>query len=172
VTSNRTIKWIESLAEQELSIRSGDRLSIDLCTTKDEVLSVETSAFIRDLYYHCDYLTRLFNLRVNEEGMALKISKAGEASDGFQVSRGEMRLAILSGKPGAIQFQCEKKLDSSGPTRTSVMFSGMIEAEFGLFHEVDWSFLGNRVVPEQVARHYLTEFIQVSRPHELPRREV
>ncbi len=149
-----------------MSIRSGDRLSIDLCTTKDEVLSVETATFIRDLYYHFDYLTRLFNLRVNEEGMQLKIAKAGEAYEGFQVTRGEMKLAVLSGKPGAIQFQCEKRLDPSSHSRTSTMFSGMIEAEFGLFHEVDWSFLGNRVAPEQVARHYLTEFIQVSRPHE------
>lgn len=164
VTSNRTIKWIESLAEQEISIREGDRVSIDLCATKDEVLSVETATFIRDLYYHLDYLTRLFNLRVMEDPMQLKLAKLGEnAADGFHVTRGEMRLAISSGKPGVIQFQCEKRLEVSAPSRTSVMFSGMIEAQFGLFHEVDWSFLGNRVVPEQVARHYLTEFIQVSR---------
>ena len=164
MTSNRTIKWIESLAEQELSIRSGDRMSFDLCTTKDEVLSVETATFLRDLYIHVDYLTRLFNLRVNDESMQLKIGKPGEGQDGFHVSRGEMRLGILSCKPGVIQFQCEKRLDPGSSNRTAVMFSGMIEAEVGLFHEVEWSFLGNRVVPEQVARHYLTEFIQVSRP--------
>jgi len=164
VTSNRTIKWIESLAEQEVSIQSGDRLSIDLCTTKDEVLSGETSSFVRDLYYHVDYLIRLFNLRVVDEGMQLRIAKLGEG-DGFSVSRGEMRLAATSTKPGVVQFACEKKLEASGGgPRSSVMFSGTIEAQFGLFHEVEWSCLGNRVVPEQIARHYLTEFIQVSRP--------
>jgi hypothetical protein len=164
VTSNRTIKWIESLAEQEVSIREGERASIDLCTTKDEVLSIETATFIRTLYYHLDYLTRLFNLRVVEESMQLKLAKLAEnAPDSFHVTRGGMRLAISSGKPGVIQFQCEKRVESAGPCRPSVMFSGVIEAQFGLFHEVEWSFLGNRVVPEQVARHYLTEFIQVSR---------
>lgn len=164
MTSNRTIKWIESLAEQEVSIRSGDRVSIDLCTTKDQVLSVETATFIRDLYYHFDYLTRLFNLRVVDDGMQIKIVKLSDTAEGFQVSRAEMKLAIATGKPGVIQFSCEKRVDPTHSTRSSVMFSGMIEAQFGLFHEVEWSFLGNRVVPEQVARHYLTEFIQVSRP--------
>lgn len=163
MTSNRTIKWIESLAEQEVSIQSGDRLSIDLCTTKDEVLSGETSAFVRDLYYHVDYLIRLFNLRVVEESMQLRLEKKGEG-DAFAVSRGDMKLVVTDTKPGVVQFSCEKLLDPSTGPRSSVMFSGMIEAQFGLFHEVDWSCLGNHVVPEQVARHYLTEFIQVSRP--------
>ncbi len=166
MTSNRTIKWIESLADQESSIRSGDRVSIDLCTTKDEVLCVETATFLRDLYYHLDYLTRLFNLRVLDDEAQLKVSKVDVGKDGFFVSRGEMRLAISAGKPGVIQFQCEKRLEGSPgtPSKNSVMFSGVIEAGFGLFHEVEWLFIGNRVVPEQVARHYLTEFIQVSRP--------
>ncbi len=163
MTSDRTIKWIESLAEQEVSIRGGDRASIDLCATKDEVLSVETATFIRDLYYHLDYLTALFNLRVVEQDMQIKLAKLHEVSEGFNLVRADMRLAILSGKPGVIQIQCEKRLEVNAPSRTSVMFSGMIEAQFGLFHEVEWSFLGNRVAPEQVARHYLTEFIQVSR---------
>jgi hypothetical protein len=164
VTSNRTIKWIESLAEQELSIRSGDRVSIDLFKTKDEVLFVETATFIRDLYYHLDYLTGLFNLRVMDDSMVLRLTKLGDGTENFQVGRGDMRLLVSSAKPGVIQFQCEKRLDPASPSRTSVMFSGVIEAQFGLFHEVEWSFLGSHVMPEQVARHYLTEFIQVSRP--------
>lgn len=164
MTSDRTIKWIESLAEQELSIKSGDRLSIDLCTTKDQVLSVETATFIRDLYYHVDYLTRLFNLRVADESMQLNIAKISDGTEGFQVARSEMRLMIASAKPGIIQIQCEKKMDIDGAVRNTVMVSGTIEAGFGLFHEVEWSFLGSRVVAEQVARHYLTEFIQLSRP--------
>ncbi|MBY0371546.1 hypothetical protein K2X33_12730 [bacterium] len=163
MTSNRTIKWIESLAEQEVSIQSGDRLSIDLYKTKDEVLSVETSTFVRDLYYHVDYLIRLFNLRVVEEAMQLRLAKQGEG-DAFGVTRGDMRLTVSTTAPGVIQFACEKLLDPNLGPRSSVMFSGGIEAQFGLFHEVDWSCLGNKVIPEQVARHYLTEFIQVSRP--------
>ena len=44
-----------------------------------------------------------------------------------------------------------------------MMFSGRVEAKFGTFHDVEWYFLGNRVNAELLARHYLTEFIQVSR---------
>jgi hypothetical protein len=164
VTSNRTIKWIESLADQELSIRSGDRVSIDLCTTKEQVLSAETSTFVRDLYNHADYLVGLFNLRVVSESMQLNISKRNGHADGFEVSRSGMKLNVLSLKPGVIQLQCERLSSPSTPTRSNMLFSGTIEADFVLFHEVEWSFLGSKVVAEQVARHYLTEFIQVSRP--------
>ncbi len=162
MTSNRTIRWIENLAEQELSIRSGDRVSVDLCTTKDEVLSVETSTFLRAIQKHVEYLAKLFNLRVQEEALQLRLTSSSEGGDGFALLRGSMRLCVTSAKPGFIQFACDKRLDSE--SRSSVMFSGTLEAQFGLFHEVDWSFIGNPVVPEQVARHYLTEFIQVSRP--------
>lgn len=164
MTSNRTIKWIESLADQELSIRSGDRVSIDLCTTKEQVLSAETSTFVRDLYNHADYLVGLFNLRVVSESMQLQISKRNGQADGFEVSRSGMKLTVLSLKPGVVQFQCERQGNAPTPSRSTMLFSGTIEADFVLFHEVEWSFLGSKVVAEQVARHYLTEFIQVSRP--------
>jgi hypothetical protein len=44
-----------------------------------------------------------------------------------------------------------------------MMFSGLVEAKFGAFHDVEWYFLGNPIGAEQLARHYLTEFIQISR---------
>ena len=38
-TSSRTIRWIEDLAEQEILISNGQRTSIDLGKTKDQVWS-------------------------------------------------------------------------------------------------------------------------------------
>lgn len=163
-TSDRTIKWIENLAEQELLIRSGEKISIDLLTTKDEVLSVETTSFVRDLYYHFDYLTRLFNERVSQSEMQIKLMRA-ERQDCLTLLRNSLRLSVSLRQPGVVQFQCDKVQDHKMDVSTSVnmMFSGMVEARFGAFHDVEWFFLGNRVSAEQVARHYLTEFIQVSR---------
>jgi hypothetical protein len=76
-----------------------------------------------------------------------------------------MRLAVTRPRPGVVKLQCDKQLPSedAGPGKTSMMFSGVIEGAFGTFHDVEWTFLGSRVSAEQVARHYLTEFIQLSR---------
>jgi hypothetical protein len=43
------------------------------------------------------------------------------------------------------------------------MFSAVIEAQFETFDDVAWLFLGTPINAEQVARHYLTEFIQATR---------
>jgi hypothetical protein len=164
-TSNRTIKWIENLAEQELLIKAGEKASIDICTTKDEVLSVETATFVRDLFYHFDYLVQLFNARVNQPGLQIKLLRIGDQLEGFSVFRNKMKLLLTRPQAGIVQLQCDKLIldENSRPSKTSVMFSGLIEAKFGTFNDVEWYFLGSRVTAEQVARHYLTEFIQVSR---------
>lgn len=161
VTSNRTIKWIESLAEQELSIRSGERSSIDILATKDEVLAHETTSFLRELNQQFDYLVKLFDLRVNQESLKIKIRKNEDILDGFSLFRNELRLLVAKPRLGVVQITCDTKV--TGTTRPSVMFSGVVEAKFGTFHDVEWHFLGSQVTAEQVARHYLTEFIQVSR---------
>ena len=165
LTSNRTIRWIENLAEQELLIKAGEKVSIDIGTTKDEVLAVETASFLRELFYQCEYLVGLFNSRVNQTGLQIKLSRSGDGLDGFTFARNKVRLAVTRPRPGVVKFQCDKQVpsDDSLSGKASMMFSGVIEGAFGTFHDVEWTFLGSRVAAEQVARHYLTEFIQLSR---------
>ena len=163
-TSNRTIKWIENLADQERQIDAGQKVSIDILSTKEEVLNVETATFVRDLYFHFEYLAELFNAKVSSESLQLKLTRSSDQAEGFTVSRNTMRLTLTKSQPGIIQLQCDKLIrEDSRAVKVSVMFSGLIEASFGPFHDVQWLFLGSSVSAEQVARHYLTEFIQVSR---------
>ena len=164
-TNHRTIKWIENLAEQELSIRAGERASHDISLTKEEVLSVETVSFIRELFHHFEYMVRLFNLRVNQPTLQFKLLRNGERLDGFSIVRNGMKLVLNRTQTGLVQIQCDKLIAREGfaGTRSSVMFTGIVEARFGTFDDVEWHFLGNTVSAEQVARHYLTEFIQISR---------
>jgi len=165
-TTNRSIKWIENLAAQEVLIKGGERASVDISHTKDEILEIETATFVRALYYHFQYLIRLFNFRVQQLGLEIKVARASDSIEAFSLSRNGMRLNLCRPQNGTIQLTCDKVLDDDGTktgNKTSMMFSGLIEAKFGAFHDVEWFFLGSRVTSEQVARHYLTEFIQVSR---------
>lgn len=163
-TTSRTIRWIESLADQENLIRAGEKVSIDLGATKQDVLAGETVSFVHDLYYHCDYLVTLFNGRVAQRELQLRLSR-GESLDHFSILRNSFALAVWTPQPGITQLQCDKSASDpvSRGAKASMMFSGRVEAKFGAFHDVEWFFLGNRVNAELLARHYLTEFIQVSR---------
>ena len=162
-TSDKTVKWIENLAEQECLIQLGERSSLDLCTTKDEVLSSETISFVRSLFYHFEYLTRLFNTRVELAILKIKIEKHGENYNSFSVCRNQVRLVVTGSRSGAVHLQCLREDNGAMGTMNSVLFSGLIEARFETFHEVKWYFLDSVILPEQVARHYLTEFLQISR---------
>ncbi|MCB0418473.1 MAG: hypothetical protein H6617_09930 [Bdellovibrionaceae bacterium] len=162
MTSDRTIRWIENLAEQELLIKSGEKSSIDISTTKDEVLSVETGNFVQDLLHQFEYLVRLFNSRVESDGLQIKLVRGSDSGSGFSLIRNRMKLTLSAPSPGRIQLSCMKIVEDM-PPKTTVMFTGVIESEFGTFHDVEWYFLGAKVGAEQVARHYLTEFIQASR---------
>lgn len=159
-TSNRTKEWVKNLADQELSICAGERGSIDIYTTKEQILTAETETILKELQHHFAYLVKLFNSRVNQDSLKIQLAK-DNSNRLFSLSRNGMRLLVTRPQLGVIQLVCDKKM--AGAARSSVMFSGLVEAKFGIFHDVEWHFLGSRVTTEQVARHYLTEFIQVSR---------
>src|SRR5690606_34922690 len=130
----RSIKWIENLADQELRIRSGERASIDICRTKDEVLLAETDAFLRDLYQQCENLVKLFNGRVKDDALQIKLQfPLEEDKVGFRLIRNELTLTVSRSGLGVVQFSCRKRMADS---RDTVMFTGVVEAVFGIFHDV------------------------------------
>ena len=162
LASNHTIKWIENLADQERLIRAGEKNSLDICSTKDEALITGTNAFLRTLYYHFEFLVRLFNTRVDHSALQLQLKREGDHFDGFALKRNGIKLFANGSQPGTVHFSCERVEASGAAVTTGVQFSGSIEARFEPFHEVQWFFLDAPVRAEQVARHYLTEFLQVS----------
>lgn len=163
-TSDRTIRWVESLADQEVSITSGRRSSIDICSTKDEVLASETVGFIRELHQHFEYLVKLFNARVRSDELCILLLRNSSGSDDFSLQRKELELQLTCQKSGSIQLKCVRK--SSDNSQVTVLFSGMVEAHFVHFHQVEWTFLASPISAEQLACHYLTEFVQTARTSE------
>ncbi len=168
-TSDSTIKWIESLAEQESLIHQGEKASVDILATKDEVLQFETASFLRTLESYFESLTKLFNGRLDNHAHQIHLQKDLDGHSLFYVQRNHMRLSVTQSKPGKIQFLCDKvseeNLSSQSPS--SRIFSGMVEASFVHFNQVIWEFLGSPVEAEKLACHYLTEFLQVSRSSQL-----
>lgn len=152
--SSRTMDWIESLVVQEKEILTGDRLSIDLGHAKDGLLSAETVHFVRAL--HCKFaeLAVFVNRRLPETSCPVSVITVCEGGEEFVVERLPVRLCFKS-RPGSINFSCDR-------ISAGLQFTGSIEARFGVFYEIDWMFLGARVTAEQIARHHLTELLQIT----------
>lgn len=161
-TSDKTIKWVENLAQQECLIQSGEKSALDICSVKDEILGTETGAFVRALYYQFEYLIRLFNVKVDLAELKIKIQTKEDNRNSFSVSRNRISLIVTGTQSGSVQLQCVRE-ESGNLVSPRVIFSGVIEARFEAFDEVKWYFLDNLILPEQVTRHYLTEFLQLSR---------
>lgn len=159
LTSDRSIRWIENLADQERSISEGRSSSVDICSTKEEVLLEETAGFLREIAHHLIYFAKLFNAKIDVPQLRVKVQKGNTAAEGVTLSRDGVRLFARSQTAASVQLQCLRIEDST----ESVLSSGLIEANFASFHDIEWQFLGARVTAEQVARHYMTEFLQVSR---------
>lgn len=164
--NSRTVSWIKNLASQECSIHAGERSSFDISLTRDAVLSTETLLFVHDLYTQIEHSIDIFNRECVLEDLKIKMSSPAHRFYSFALMRNSMRLNITSYQAGTIQFQCEKNWTENieNTLKTSLMFSGLVEAKFGAFDEIQWLSLGVVVSAEQVARNYLSEFIQLSRP--------
>jgi hypothetical protein len=162
LTSDKTIKWVENLAEQECLIQLGEKSSLDICSVKDDVLTTETNAFIRALFYQFEYLIRLFNVKVDLPSLKIKIHSREDGGNSFTLSRNRINLIVTGTQIGVVQLQCVRE-EISNLSTSRVIFSGLIEARFDTFDEVQWYFLDNPISAEQVVRHYLTEFLQISR---------
>lgn len=164
--SDSSLKWIENLAEQDALISLGKLSELDLGQTKEEVLALNTTAFIRELKAHCHTFVKIFNGRMQEPSLSLSIDGLADKADGFMVLRNGFRLLFMTHQMGTIQIQCEKG-DNQKLNPFSPVFSGQIQAKFQSFDEVSWFFLEKPVTAEQFCRFYLTEFISVSRSSEV-----
>jgi len=164
--SDSSVKWIENLAEQEGLIYSGKLAELDLSRTKEEVLALSTTGFLRDLKVHCLTFLKLFNARMSDPSLCIHVGELADKTDGFFIQRNHFRLLFVSSQLGTIQIQCEK-LEKKTLNPVSLVFSGQLKAKFLSFDDVSWFFLEKPVSAEQFCRFYLTEFIQVSRSPEV-----
>jgi len=160
--SDSSIKWIENLAEQEGLILAGELPQLDISRTREEVLAVGTTVFMRELKSHGLSLSKFFNSRMKEPLLCISWGDVSERPDGFFLERNSVRLSVTSVASGTIQIKCEKR-SAELPSKASTLFSGVLEARFSNFDEVTWYFLEKPINAEQFSRYYLTEFLQNSR---------
>lgn len=165
--------WIHELAKAEIH-PDAERI-LDLGRSQDPHRLVEESTveFLTSLRDRFNDYARIFNA-YSESGARysdVKVYTLAQSAADFMVFRNQVKLIVSNTVHGVIQFTFTRHLrtpvtvDGGAPGGVSETSSPAQElhAQVSPFREVSWTYQGEKVRPEELARFYFTEFVRSTR---------
>ncbi|MDR3608894.1 MAG: hypothetical protein P4M08_16130 [Oligoflexia bacterium] len=165
--------WIHELARGE-SHPEMDRLMQSGVSDPEQLVEESTVGFLSELREIFNEYTKIFNA-YSEGGVQFQEIKvynvAGTAAD-FMVFRNQIKLVVNNAAHGVIQFQFSQHVRgalavdgqaASIPNPAVDGRGGELHAQVGPFRNIFWTFQNEKVLPEQVAKYYFTEFVRATR---------
>ncbi len=170
-TLKSSTSWIDELARADIHPEA-ERL-LQLGKNYDPHQLVEESAvdFLAELRDRFTEYSRIFN-SYSEEGtrfQEIKIYSIAQTPSDFMVFRNQIKLVISNSAHGVIQIGFDRHHHSAvavdGSDQSQIQFGKAEEliASVGPFRDVYWTYSGDRVTAEAVAKFYFTEFVRTSR---------
>ena len=173
--------WIHELAQGELHPDAEKLLQLGKSFDPQQLVEESSIDFLTDLRELLTDFCRIFNA-YSESGTRfpeIKLYGIAQSAADFMLFRNQIKLIFMNSAHGVIQMSFSQHnrggvavdgldqhsgayshsppiLPSLGPTQELI-------AQVGAFREIYWSYHGEKVSPEQVARFYFAEFIKLSR---------
>jgi hypothetical protein len=164
--------WIHDLAKAELHPQA-ERL-LDLARTHDPQRLVEESTveFLTALRERFTDHARVFNA-YSESGsrfQEIKVYAVANTAADFMVFRNQVKLVVTNSAHGVIQFTFSRHVPvpitvdgQNAAEAAGAPGAQEILAQVSPFREVFWTYHGEKVRPEELARFYFTEFTRSTR---------
>jgi hypothetical protein len=165
--------WLHQLARAE--IHPDAEKFLELGRSFDPQQLVEESAidFLTELREYFSEFARLFN-GYSESGVKfqeIKVYATAQTAADFMLFRNQVKLIFSNSAHGVIQISFAQHIrgtltvDGQGQnaTASSSAQSQELLAQVGPFRDVLWTFQGEKVSPEQVAKYYFVEFAKITR---------
>lgn len=168
--------WIHELVRSEIHPDAEKLLGLSSSFDPASRIEESTITFLTDLQEQFQSYAKLFN-GYSESGIKfqeIKIySLAGSPAD-FMVFRNQVKLVVSNITSGVIGFSFARHIRSTvnvnGQGQQDLSASNVplskgqeLRAQIGPFHEVFWTFEGERVNAEQVAKFFFVEFVRATR---------
>jgi hypothetical protein len=163
---DQKLNWLLDLAQAEIH-PDAERV-LGLSKSFDPTLIIEESAqnFIATLREKMTEYSKFFNHYSNSgtQFQEIKIYSLAQTTTDFMLFRNQMKLTVALAAPGTVQISFSQHLKSTpvlqqqGETTTIEL-----QAQMNPFREVFWTYQGEVITAEQVAKYYFSEFIRVSR---------
>jgi hypothetical protein len=163
--TTRPEEWNEQpwAAELALAERKAEREGyVDFANSyqKQELLKIRTLEFLKALQKAFREQVEIFNLNRKSPSHSIQIYKVSKTAGDFMLFRNGVKLVVSGQKAGRIHFAFNQYLGQIfSPTQNPSL---EIEAEWGPFDQLFWSFKNERVQIQDVVRYFVYEFVNQS----------
>jgi len=166
------ISWIKELVKAEQQMEESGLVDMSFGFDADKILVSETIQFLLALKTEfVDASTSFNELKPSAIGR-IKIYGIAKTHADFMLFRNGFKMIFSLKAPGQISIRfnfigtnyipTQGAETSAAATTSNVMDEHIVEAKWGAFGEVVWTYQGLPVKLEYMVRHYLTLFIKDS----------
>lgn len=170
--------WLHELARAEIHPDAERLLQLGRSFDPQQLVEESTIDFLTELRDCFEEYSRVFN-GYSEEGTrfsSLKIYQLAQSAADFMIFRNQVKLIVSNSAHGVIQLAFAKhvrgamsvdgQMSSSNADDSAFPLHGHaheLVAQIGPFRDVAWTFQGEKVTADQVARFYFAEFVRATR---------
>jgi len=163
--------WIHELARAEVHPDAERLLNLNAANDPSQLIEESTVDFLTELREDFTEFTRVFN-GYSETGKIFqeaKIFSVAQTASDFMIFRNQVKLVFSNNAHGSIHVSFSQHtagaVSVNGQTTQGQEFGQPqdLMAQVGPFRNIFWTFHGEKVTPDQVARFYFPEFIRASR---------
>jgi hypothetical protein len=172
--------WIHELARGEIHPDADRLLQLGKSFDPQQLVEESTIDFLTELREQFNEYVRVFNA-YSEGGtkfQEIKVYSLAQTAADFMVFRNQVKLVISNTAHGVIQMSFSQHVRGTLAVDGQVQaFAGVstvagseldgkshdLIAQVGPFREVYWTFQGEKIVAEQVAKFYFAEFARATR---------
>jgi hypothetical protein len=168
--------WIHELARAEIHPDAERVLQLGRSFDPQQLVEESTVSFLAELRDRFSEYARVFNAFA-ENGtkfQEIKVYSLAQAAADFMVFRNQVKLVVTNAAHGMIQLAFAQHVRSTVAVNGMAVDAGAqktigqgaaqeLLAQVGPFRDVYWTFQGEKVTADQVARFYFAEFARVTR---------
>jgi hypothetical protein len=167
--------WLHELARAEVHPEAEKLLQLGNSFDPQQVVEESTIDFLTELREHFTEFARMFN-SYSEQGakfQEIKVYAAAQTAADFMLFRNQIKLIFSNSSHGVIQISFAQHIRGSlavdgqvqnvGNAATVGSQAQELLVQLGPFRDVSWTFQGEKVGAEQVAKYYFAEFAKVTR---------
>lgn len=169
--------WIHELARAEIHPDAERLLQLGGSYDPQQLVEESTIDFLSELREYTTEYARVFNAFAENGSkfQEVKVYSVAQTAADFMVYRNQVKLVVCNSAHGVIQVAFAQHARGTIDVDGQIIHSNQpvalgnggpsqdLLAQVGPFRDVHWTFQGERVNPEQVAKAYFAEFVRVSR---------
>lgn len=162
--------WIHDLARAETHPDAERLLGLGSNLDPHQIVEEETVRFLAELRERFNEFSRVFN-SYSEAGARfseVKLYSVAQTAADFMLYRSQVKLVVSNSAHGVIALSFAQHargpfgFDGANPDVAPSKAQELL-AQIGPFRDVRWTFQGEEVKPEQIAKYYFAEFVRATR---------